>query len=661
MNVRGLVPPKTTMLPRTLRRAALAAAALLAAAPQPAAADPLACQPNALQPMVPIFHIIGNVTLAGGGISLEPINDASGITYSDGIYHVWHQCCQNHWDHVISKDLVHWQRLPPPIQPVTLKTWDGSISMTAAADGGPLILYDAQDGKLGSHGQDPRTPADSPILGVARLVDPANDRYLQHWVRADNNPCEQVGDPIAFPGPVWKSGDHWNFIGQGNRFESTDSSFVSAVRGASLRPTPLATRNARNTNPTTRFDNTQHTWTNKGTFVGMGEHSGQWTFPTPNAVDGSPPPANAPNLCVNVNGGADYLLGTYTAANESFASSGTIAHLEGGGADWWGASGGADNNGRAMMVGWAMPDYNGPAGPGITFLTRLTLVREINYDAASGGLVSNPLPELVGLRSGSLASERGVALALAPHVVAGTGAGAAASADVNVTFRLQAGGPLPSGAVFGACVLANGALEGLGVRITMPGGASDYYMPGVDLPGGDYNVTDVQYSDPHICQAACTADGPKCQAFTYVTRPPLVGSCCLKGIVPNASPNPSCTSGVKAPASGITVQVGACSAMMGRELPAADAPQASSFELSGGSLPDTISLRLLPDRSVADVFVQGGRWAGTVAWLGKDPRAPGDSTVALWANATATVVADVDVWAMGCGWADPSYTENPTM
>ena len=69
-----------------------------------------------------------------------------------GIYHVWHQCCQNHWDHVISKDLIHWQRLPPPIQPVTTKTWDGSISMLPADDGGPIILYDAQDGKLGEFG-----------------------------------------------------------------------------------------------------------------------------------------------------------------------------------------------------------------------------------------------------------------------------------------------------------------------------------------------------------------------------------------------------------------------------------------------------------------------------------------------------------------------------
>jgi len=58
-------------------------------------ADPLACQPNALQPMLPIFHIIGNVSASGPGanITVEAINDASGFTYSaNGITHLWHQC-----------------------------------------------------------------------------------------------------------------------------------------------------------------------------------------------------------------------------------------------------------------------------------------------------------------------------------------------------------------------------------------------------------------------------------------------------------------------------------------------------------------------------------------------------------------------------------------
>lgn len=84
--------------------------------------------------------MIGNVTqCANGDIKLEPINDASGVTYYNGLYHVWHQCCQNHWDHVISKDLIHWQRLPPPIQPITERTYDGSISILPMEDGGPVV------------------------------------------------------------------------------------------------------------------------------------------------------------------------------------------------------------------------------------------------------------------------------------------------------------------------------------------------------------------------------------------------------------------------------------------------------------------------------------------------------------------------------------------
>ena len=70
---------------------ALAAAAAAAASADP----PLACQPNAEQPMLPIFHIIGNVTKnADASIKLESINDCSAVTYHKGLYHVFHQCCQ---------------------------------------------------------------------------------------------------------------------------------------------------------------------------------------------------------------------------------------------------------------------------------------------------------------------------------------------------------------------------------------------------------------------------------------------------------------------------------------------------------------------------------------------------------------------------------------
>ena len=34
-----------------------------------------------------------------------------------------------------------------------------------------------------------------------------------------------------------------------------------------------------------------------------------------------------------------------------------------------------------------------------------------------------------------------------------------------------------------------------------------YYMPGIDIPGDDYNVTNVAYSDPHICQVWGRGEG----------------------------------------------------------------------------------------------------------------------------------------------------------
>ena len=79
---------------------------------------PLTCQPPSVQR--PIFHIVGNVSRnATGGLVYENINDVNGVFRYKGVWHVFHQCCQNHWDHVVSTDLVHWKRLPSPAHPDT--------------------------------------------------------------------------------------------------------------------------------------------------------------------------------------------------------------------------------------------------------------------------------------------------------------------------------------------------------------------------------------------------------------------------------------------------------------------------------------------------------------------------------------------------------------
>lgn len=73
-----------------------------------------------------------------------------------------------------------------------------------------------------------------------------------------------------------------------------------------------------------------------------------------------------------------------------------------------------------------------------------------------------------------------------------------------------------------------------------------------------------------------------------------------------------------------------------------------------------ITVRVLADRSVADWFVQGGRWAASDGWQATDARKPADSNVMVWSGTTG-VSAQVDVYGMGCGWLNPSYTENPTL
>ena len=290
-------------------------------------------------------------------------------------------------------------------------------------------------------------------------------------------------------------------------------------------------------------------------------------------------------------------------------------------------------------------------------MTRLTLVREVNWDVASGSLVANPLPELASLRAASLASERGVALgsAAAPHLVPGTAGGAAASAEVNVSYS-----GFSPGAVLGLCVLVNGSLGGgLGVSLTVNSGQSQAWLPEITLPGCEYNNTKLNTSDPHACQALCAAEGDTCKAWTSVPGKHNASSCSLKGCAPLPQSSATATSGIKANAApgSVMVRVGACADVMQGGGDAA-APETAPFALLVGD--SALSLRVFPDRSVADFFVQGGRWAGTMSWLDAEPRAPEASTVALWSSQSG-VTADIDVWAMGCGWADPSWTDTPTL
>ena len=302
-----------------------------------ASTHPNTCQPRASHPFLPIYHIIGNVTSdASGRIdSIEDINDVSSVILHRGIYHVFHQCCQNHWDHVVSNDLVHWTRLPPPIVPNMNPTgiphpdwydahgsWDGSLSYPHKWNGiqEPVIVMTAIEG---AHPPSPPPPPYTVAMAVVRPSN-ASDPFLLNWTKDATNPIHfdsgALTTPYDTPGQVWRNGDHFNFLILGQRYTSSDPSF--------------------------------HTWrlASGGKFADFGEQGGQWFSPLANLAGGGEPPAGSPGWMMNVGGGNVYALGDYHRENETWATVNKAATIDYGPDASWMAGQFAGE--RFMNIGW---------------------------------------------------------------------------------------------------------------------------------------------------------------------------------------------------------------------------------------------------------------------------------------------------------------------
>ena len=75
------------------------------------------------------------------------------------------------------------------------------------------------------------------------------------------------------------------------------------------------------------------------------------------------------------------------------------------------------------------------------------------------------------------------------------------------------------------------------------------FEPSVDRPTGDFKNFDLSSADPNQCSSACSAEGNRCKAWTFV-RPGVQGPnarCWLKEAVPPAFTNDCCVSGVMPP------------------------------------------------------------------------------------------------------------------
>merc|ERR1711920_830895 len=181
-------------------------------------------------------------------------------------------------------------------------------------------------------------------------------------------------------------------------------------------------------------------------------------------------------------------------------------------------------------------------------------------------------------------------------------------------------------------------------------------MPGVDLTGGDYNVTNVDYKDFKICEAACEDDA-KCQAWTYVIRGPKYASCCLKKSVPNPHKKDSCTSGVKNPPSP-TPPSPSPLGPVGVEFFVEYVPPSdngvSKVTVGSGKVTDTLKLspndktidmRLYVDNTFTEAYFMNGRVAMTI-----DTPATEEADVTVGADTDGITVQSATVWKVNPIW-----------
>lgn len=266
------------------------------------------------------------------------------------------------------------------------------------------------------------------------------------------------------------------------------------------------------------------------------------------------------------------------------------------------------------------------------------------YHALLQRLIFTPLPELASLRGAVLFSGAlDVAAGAVTPLSGGWPAGAGNTSETALSFTLPA-----AAGVFGLRVWGDSAAPGAfndllisfdPVSFTAnvswaakPSSPSSYYMVGVDMPGDDLSVTNVNYTDPHLCQLACNQTAG-CTGFTYVVRPPLKGACCLKSGYPAQDANPTCTSGVKPGGPG----------------PGPARAASTPIPLLAGDV--AVDVRVYIDNTFVEVFIMEGRLALTLL-LKDNPVA--DVALGLFANGTAVHVGSADVWAMKPIWTSPS-------
>eukprot|EP00294_Goniomonas_avonlea_P016037 CAMPEP_0114543504 /NCGR_PEP_ID=MMETSP0114-20121206/2390_1 /TAXON_ID=31324 /ORGANISM="Goniomonas sp, Strain m" /LENGTH=606 /DNA_ID=CAMNT_0001727845 /DNA_START=18 /DNA_END=1838 /DNA_ORIENTATION=+ len=541
-------------------------------------------------------------------------NDPNGPFYdaTHGVYHLFYQdhLAESHggvgkgpdWGHAVSKDLAHWAHLPVAL-------WNDQwydlaavfTGSTTIVDGKPVIVYPGICDK--SHeGCETGT-----ALAIAVPENPS-DPLLTNWTKPSYNPV--VNNTQRDPSTAWQTSDgewrlttydglvynSWNFV----HWEHLGTNPIFPVGECpSLFPLPRVCPGCdegfKGTLPS-HVHKCSHDgdWMQVGSYIeGPANTTGRWEA-TP-GVDFSERKIDA---------------GAFYASKDFYDPV----------------------KQRRINWGWAIVP---PA-------STQTLPREVMYHPVLQQLTFPPVEELTTLRDKTLtyipslplSGNQTYWLGDWPESMGNT-------SEVSATFKLPA-----HAATFGIGVMVG--LDSTGttnvsanvfVSYTPSSGSSPYtvtvgveqqgeplqqWMNNTDCPGNDYNVTDVDYHDAVTCQDACNEDA-KCEAWTYVVRPPKYASCCLKAPVPSCLPRSGLTSGVKHPG---------------------PAP--------GSKITDTLSLlpteteldvRVFVDNTFLEVFWMSGRVAMTV------PLKHINQQAGMTVFTTEDVVASsVSAWTMSSIW-----------
>jgi len=704
------------------RRRMLTAAVsvLLSSSSSSSATTPNTCQPRAAHPFMPIYHIIGNVTsdpTTGKVTAVEDINDVSAIFLWKGLYHVYHQCCQNHWDHVVSKDLMHWTRLPPPIVPNQNPTgvphpdwydahgsWDGSLSVPHHWNGikAPIVMMTTVEGtKPGT--REAKNLAAGMAVGMA-IVRPTDldDPFLLSWTKDAANPIDflnnsAITSPYDTPGQIWKNGDHWNFLVVGQRYTTKDEHFHTWER----------------------MDN--ETWP-------TGEFGGQWFSPIANLADGSVPPKSAPQWMMSVGNGGDYQLGNYHPENESWTMVNKTIIIDNGPNTAWEVGQFAGN--RFMNIGWfngGPPMESGELGfpheksfhytqpPPLTETNGCRFTT--NWEVFPGYTnIYDRMPSPTNATHGTL------------KYVGTFETMEACFAAVNKTSATD--GPFHSWTYNNASVTgkdyqnhcwgdtsmtwqnrgnAVGQVSGRGpgfpIVDPLPSSFTHDHLSGLrevaydpvlrtlvsnpvkELAGlrngslaSETNVV-LNPGTAHIVKGTSVADGVDASTSDIVLKITVPKAEELRLAAASGSSSASPAFGIRvlanvsagAPFGGILTVVNftAPDAASGTITATASIRtlnpcgsgsanvQPASFHILKGET--TVDMRILVDRSVVEVFIMGGRVVFSKTYEPQTMYVP-DTNIALQAWGTTPLdIESLDVFSMGCGWTNPPYQPTPTM